>query len=374
MQIMNLSKLLKRTLWFLSANVILENLPDAVLIVNKDGLIEHYNRRAKELFCFVDKSYGMYNISDIIENASGILESSIKLKKPVLATAILPEKSFYVEINAQKKFGGYCIIVRDLTLLTEELFNDDKITKFNNEKNAMLTKLEDDLKSPINSISGFSQGLIDGVGGALNEKQIKYIKIINNNAKDLYNLVDKLLTFSKVESSIYKPNYHTFDVVELIKTTSKEAEKNLETKGVAFAINSEGLQNRNIYTDFGALQEAYKNILEVSSSMTEKGYISVQILTPEDTTDIGVLLPDNKNFIHLIIRDTGIGIAEDEMKYLCEPYAQLEKGKKNFLRSLKLGIASILIKRAEGFINIRSEVMEGTRYDILLPIEKRKDE
>ena len=58
------------------------------------------------------------------------------------------------------------------------------------------------------------------------------------------------------------------------------------------------------------------------------------------------------------------------MKYLCEPYAQLEKGKKNFLRALKLGSASILVKRANGLINITSEIMKGTKFEIILPIEK----
>ena len=62
------------------------------------------------------------------------------------------------------------------------------------------------------------------------------------------------------------------------------------------------------------------------------------------------------------------------MKYLCEPYAQLEKGKKNFLRALKLGTASILIKRANGLINIHSEVKVGTKFEIILPIEKEQDE
>ena len=58
------------------------------------------------------------------------------------------------------------------------------------------------------------------------------------------------------------------------------------------------------------------------------------------------------------------------MKYLCEPYAQLEKGKKNFLRALKLGSASIFVKRANGLFDISSEVRTGTQYDIVLPIEK----
>ena len=76
------------------------------------------------------------------------------------------------------------------------------------------------------------------------------------------------------------------------------------------------------------------------------------------------------SYLQITIRDTGSGIPEEEMRYLCEPYAQLEKGKKNFLRALKLGSASILVKRANGLFDICSEVRTGTKYEIVLPIEK----
>ena len=79
-------------------------------------------------------------------------------------------------------------------------------------------------------------------------------------------------------------------------------------------------------------------------------------------------------YLYLELRDTGLGVSEEDLRYLCEPYAQLDKGKKNILRSLKLGIASILIKRANGIINIRSEIKKGTKYEILLPIEKGANE
>jgi signal transduction histidine kinase len=78
--------------------------------------------------------------------------------------------------------------------------------------------------------------------------------------------------------------------------------------------------------------------------------------------------------LHITIADSGVGIGEDEVKFLCEPYAQLEKGKKNFARALKLGTATILIKRSEGLFDISSEVMNGAKYDVILPILKDRDE
>lgn len=371
MQIMNLSRLFKHVGWFLSSYDILNNLADAVLIVNRDGVIVSYNKKAKDIFGFVNGSFGKYNISDIIKDYKNLVNQSADLLKPVLTTAVLPERSFYVEFNAVARGRGYCVVLRDLTALTKELNNEDKINKFNSEKNAMLAKIEDDVKAPISSIAGFSKGLLDGLGGELSEKQAKYVKIINSNAVELTEFMEKLLCFSKVESSIYEENYRSFDVIELVKNLSKEYQNELDSKGVAFAIDGEALSNRNIYTAVNALQDAYKNILETAVSMTEKGYISVNLTNPNEDICAVFKIKDPKKYLHIIIRDTGVGVSVDDMKYLCEPYAQLGKGKKNLLRAFRLGIASILIKRLNGYITIKSEVTKGTRYEIIIPVEKR---
>lgn len=94
----------------------------------------------------------------------------------------------------------------------------------------MLVKLEGDIKSPISSITGFSQGLLDGIGGNLTEKQAKYIKIINSNSNDLYHFMDKLLEFTESESSLYKSMYQNFDVVQIIKGIASEFEKEIQNK------------------------------------------------------------------------------------------------------------------------------------------------
>lgn len=374
MQIMNLSKFLKRIWWLTSAYNTMDNLPDAVLFINQEGIIEYYNKRAKEIFCFVDNSFGRYKISDIIKDSKNVIETSLEKQAPILATATLSEREFYTELNVQKKLGGYSIIARDLTALTKEIHNEDKVAKFNNEKNAMLAKLSDDIKSPLSSMIGFSQGLLDGLGGTLTEKQDKYIKIINTNANDLYKFLDKLLTFSEVESSIYQSNYHTFDIIELLKSSAKEFKEICEEKEVAFDINCEDIQNRNIFSDSEGLKCAYQNILEVATDMTEKGFITIKATELDDTKRVEYNIPENSQFLYIEIRDSGSGVSEEDLRYLCEPYAQLGKGKKNVIRAFRLGIASILIKRMNGIINICSEIKKGSKYEMLIPIEKGVNE
>lgn len=372
---MNWKNLVRNIWWVLTASRTINSLPDSIVFIDQIGDIKKYNRKACEVFGLNNyKDPVTVNFNDIVRNGFDLMIESIETSRPVLATAKIPEREFYVEISASKKGKGYCVSIRDLTKLTKEIFNDDKTLRFNGEKNAMLSKLEGDIKSPITSISGFSQGLLDGLGGELTEKQAKYVKIINNNAEEIYHFMDKLIEFSRVESSIYESNYQNFDIIEAIKAIIKDFEPIIMDKKLAFDFDYDELEKRNVFTDLDAVKSVFKNILEVALSMTESGSIRIQFAHPDEETcvkyNLGITANKKTSYIKMTLVDSGVGVAEEDMKYLCDPYAQLEKGKKNFLRAVKLGTASILVKRAGGLIDIHSEVMQGSRYDIVLPIEK----
>lgn len=372
MQIMNLDKLAKDLWWSITAIKTINDLPDAIIFVDNSGEIKHYNRKAQELFGLNYEEFKPIGFDEIIKDGMTVLIKAADVKKPILATASIPGRDFYVEINVNKSFGGYTISIRDLTKLTNEIMNDEKTRIFNREKNAMLAKIESDIKSPITSISGFSRGLLDGLGGELSEKQTKYVKIINNNSEELYHFMDKFLEFSKAESSIYETDYHTFDIIEVIKTIAKDFEPLIKEKGIAFDIDYDRVEKRNVYTDLNSIKNAFRNILEVAIVMTDSGYVSIKLEHPsEETCQKYKLNPDKStSYMHITVQDTGVGVSDEDLRYLCEPYAQLEKGKKNLARAFQLGSATIMIKRAAGQINIQSEVMQGTKYTIILPIDK----
>ncbi len=370
---MNVKKLAKKLWWSLTAFQTINNLPDAVIFVDSDGRIIRFNKKACEIFGLSndDEAPIVFFDTVVVEGMTIVRKSALCLK-PFLASATVAAKDFYVELNAVKHGSGFCINLRDMSKLTEEIVNEDKILRFNNEKNAMLAKLEGDLKSPLTSISGFSKGLLDGLGGELTEKQAKYVKIINSNAEELYSFMDKLLEFSYAESSIFESEFHNFDIIDALKSVISDASDSIIAKKLAFDFDYDEIEKRTIYSDMNSVKRAFKNILETSISMTEAGAIAVKVSNPDEAACLkyGLDAAKAKSYLQIVICDSGTGVPDDEMKYLCEPYAQLEKGKKNFLRALKLGSASILVKRANGFINITSEVMKGSRFEIILPVEK----
>lgn len=370
MQIMNFEKTIKNLWWALTAYKTIDTLPDAFIYVDSSGFVRKANKKAYECFGFDLSGDVPVRIEDFVKSGISSVEDSVKTGKPVSAVASIPGRDFYIELSAVKIGENYCITTRDLTKLTNEIITEDKIARFNGEKNAMLVKLEGDIKSPITSITGFSQGLLDGLGGELSEKQSKYIKIINSNSNDLYNFMDKLLEFTYAESSLYEAEYQNFDIINTLKAVAKDFEPKFEQKEVVFDIDYENLEKRTVYTDMKAIQKAFSNIIDVSQSMTDTGSVSVKISVPDEVTALKFSLEPEKSYLQILIKDTGIGVPEEEMKYLCEPYAQLEKGKKNFLRALKLGSSTILIKRANGYIDITSDSMNGCEYNIVIPVEK----
>lgn len=373
MQIMNLENLLKNLWWSVSAFKTLNDLPDSFIFVNKDGIVEYINDKASQCFGIELDELNPTKLNDIIKDGMDLAEEAITTQKPVPAIAKIPGREFHIELNASKRRNGYCLLIRDVTKLTDEIVTEEKIARFNGEKNAMLFKLENDIKSPITSISGFSQGLLDGLGGQLSEKQAKYIKIINSNSAELYHFMDKLIEFSTAESSLYEEKYQNFDVVEVCKAVSADFEAVMSAKKIAFDIDYDNIEKRTIYSDYNAVRKICRNLLENSVTMTDGGYILIKLSRPEEeTASIFGLNAEEIAKTHLQISfiDTGASITDEEKKFLCDPYAQLEKGKKNFVRALQLGTASILTKRANGFINIKPQVTKGTRYDIVIPIEK----
>lgn len=368
---MNLIKLAKNIWSALTAYKAINDLPDSIVFIDTRGFIKRANQKAIECFGF---SSSYIKVEDFIKEGLEIVKKSALNSAPISATAVIPGREFYVELNARRIEKGYCVAIRDLTKLTEKIDTEEKIVKFNNEKNAMLVKLEGDIKSPISSITGFSKGLLSGLGGELSEKQEKYIKIIHSNSLELNDFVENLLDFSKAESSIYEPALKNFDIVEETKSIIRKFEPQIAQQTVSFDFDYSGIDKRTIYTDLNAFKTFIYNILAVSFEMTNQGYIAIKLKQADDKTAMrfGIQNPSYlEGYIHITIRNTGEGISEDEMKYLCDPYTQLEKGKKNFVRALKLGTASILIKRCLGSIYIKSDVKTGTIYDILVPTEKR---
>ena len=356
---------------------VLTNLPDAVLVVDSDGKIIWANDKSATIFETNKINLKGLYFNEIVANGMQLAEMSYKKRNAVVTGAFTIEgKEFFIEMNVKKYIDQYFVTIRDVTAMTNVLANAERTGRLNKEKNIMFVKLANEFKSPIQSAIGFSQALLDGLGGDINEKQNKYIQIINKNSTELLYFIEKFLGFAQAESSLFTCDNQPFDIINTIQTIIKSNEKNLSAKNLTVNYDFEEFNKDKIYSDENCIKIALQNIIEYIIKSTDKGSISIKIEHPDmeeiEKSNVKKYNDFNENsYIKISLTDTGMGLANSETEGIFEPYTQLDKtSKKAVLRSLILGTSYLIIKRMGGTLDINSQVMKGTSFTIILPIEK----
>lgn len=354
---------------------VLKNLPDAVIVVDFDGQIVWANNKAATIFETSCSNLKELNFDEIVANGINLAESSYSKKNSVVTGAFTLEgKEFFIEMNAKKYVEQYFITIRDITAMTNVLAAAEKTGRLNNEKNSMLVKLSNEFKSPIQSIIGFSQALIDGLAGEINDKQNKYIKIINKNSTEYLYFMEKFLEFAHAESSLFSTEKQPFDLINTVQTVVKNNENILNSKNLSINYDFEDFNKKVIYSSENALKIILQNILDTSIKLTDVGSINIKISHPdsEDAAKYGINIPeDTTSYVKISITDTGMGLSENEIDGIFEPYTQLNKThKKTVLRSITLGTAYIMTKRLGGALRVESEVLKNTTFSLILPVQK----
>lgn len=353
---------------------ILSSFPDGVLIINTDGSIELVNETALALLNMSKNELFKQNINDVFENGYDLA------KQALTSAVVVKSKDSYFDFTARNYEDGIIISFRDVTqnykTVTNIIEEHESTKKVNKDKNVFLVKLSNEIKSPLHSIVGFSQAMVDGLGGEMSEKQEKYIKIINKNSNEMLYLLDKILELSKTESSLFEFDYQVFDVVNTIQTILKNYEPALKAKSLNLTIEAEEALKKAVYSVEAAFKVIFQNIIETSINSTDIGSINIKIYHPdlEAVSQLGLDIPENtseKSFLMISVSDTGAGLSESDLDVIFEPYSQLDRpNKKYIVRSIALASARNLVKYLKGEIWLESEPMQGTTYNVIIPIEK----
>lgn len=360
---------------------ILASLPDGVLLADGSGKIEWINDEISILTNLPKNEIAKLNINEIIESGLDLIKQAAQSNKSVIGRLNNPEvKDTYLELTAKVVNDCFVISLRDVTqsykTVTNILVEHESSKKINKDKNTFIVKLSNELKSPLQSIIGFSQAMIDGLGGEMSDKQSKYIKIINKNSNEVHYLMDKILELSKIESNLFEFDFQTFDAVNLIQSVLKNCEPTIKEKNLNLSFDSENLIKKTIFSEEKALKIIVQNILETSINSTDIGSINIKVCHPEleFVSQLGISADENvteKSYLMLTVSDTGAGIGENDLNVIFEPYAQLDRAnKKNIVKSISLASVKNLVKYLKGCVWVESEPMQGSKYSVIIPTEK----
>ena len=308
-------------------------LPDALILCGKDGKIQWVNDVAAEIFETSKMHLLTSNISDFIENPMNLISSSVIMHKPVITKFV--NKEIYFDMTVKEIAEGYVLDFRD-AVQNATIAQEENTEEINREKNNFLLKLSNDLKSPIQSIVGFSQAMADGLGGEMTEQQEKYIRIINKNSSELMYFIGKLLELSQTEAQLKEADKKTLDIVALVNSVVRFNEQLYKGKDVKISIKSEDEFKKTISTDEEILKNILQDILEIILKSVDMGEVSITLSNPNDEfISSKNLAPAQYTMISL--STSALLLSENDLECMFDPYKILDStNRKNVLRAIVL--------------------------------------
>ncbi len=362
---------------------ILTYLPEAVLVIDETGKIHYANKSSFKLF-ETNKlrgkninEYFIINSDNIISNKDEDIKQILKIVSEEQNTKITDVK--VTDVSSCKKKRYILTIIdntQDHSLLDQLITERQEQKILNHTKNVLLTKMSNYLCSPLHSVVGFSQAMLEGLSGEINDKQKKYLQIMNNNSSELLLFIEKLIEMSQVEADIYKFDYKNFDAAALLSVVVNEINAKLQNKDIKLSVNTSDLIKQNCYSDKNVLKMVMSNLLENAVELIETGAININVSNPipefllakgfEVGNDV-----NEKSYIMFEAACKGLDTALYNNSDIFDPYIQVEKNSKKYLlQSLLLGSTKKYINKMKGEIWINNQYANQVSFVFVVPIEK----
>ena len=231
----------------------------------------------------------------------------------------------------------------------------------NKYKLAFLKNLSYEIRTPMNTIMGFSELL--NQKNISEEKISEYTSLIRNKGKYLHNLIDDVIELSRFESDQVSLNRSSFKLQPFLKALFNEFEilrKESKKNNITLLLKvPQKLKYQLIYTDPGRLHQLFTNLLNNALKFTHKGII-----------EFGYKKSDR--YFKFYVSDTGIGLHDEEKLKIFNRFEEMEQTEiKKFSGSgLNLTISKHIVELLGGKIKVKSVPNKGSKFQFSIPMDK----
>lgn len=232
----------------------------------------------------------------------------------------------------------------------------------NRSKGLFLAKVSHEIRTPMTSIIGFGELLEDT---ELTSEQQKYLAAINSSGRALSLLIDDVLDLSKVDAGELSIKRVDFKLHDFIRKSIGLLEQQAAAKNLAFAVKIDMEVPELLFGDPLRMQQVLLNLVGNAVKFTEKGEISIETSLIEET--------GSRVLLDISVKDTGIGIPENLLGKIFEPFAQAPGvNSQNYGGAgLGLSISRSLAALMGGSLRVESRAGEGSVFHFFLPLLRK---
>jgi len=252
------------------------------------------------------------------------------------------------------------VLLREQTVLLERA--NRELRELDKLKSAFLANMSHELRTPMNSIIGYTDLLLDRLDGEINEEQEKSLEKVHNNARHLLQLINDILDMAKIESGKIELDPKSIDIKALTESVATIFEPTIAKKGLALVRDFAADLDR-VYIDEDKVRQIFINLLSNAVKFTEQGAITIQIRPSLEA----------ERFVQICIKDSGIGIREEDMKKLFDKFSQIDGSTIRSYEGTGLGlcIARGLVVLHKGKIWVESTFGQGSSFCFILPTDRK---
>lgn len=285
-----------------------------------------------------------------------------KIMKPIesLRTGVDEIAKGNYEVRIEKKvYNEIGILIDEFNKMAEKLEQGEKLKKeYEENRKTLIANISHDLKTPITSINGYVEAILDGVAHSPDTIN-SYLKTIHSNIDYINRLIDDLFLFSKLDMQKVDFKFEKVKIKPFMQDLMEEFAFVLGEKNIKFSFNDKIEREIEVNIDGKRIYQTIRNIIGNAVKYGEKENLAVFIE-----------LKDEKDHIKIIINDNGPGIAPDKLPYVFDRFYRIDTERTKDLMSTGLGlaIAKEMVEAHGGKISVQSILSEGSTFIVELPI------
>lgn len=329
------------------------------------GIVEIAKEGAQRYETVTDPRIGRLLKAVEKDGFHGFVAAPLEAKHELLgAVCLLYRKNQAIAASAVPTLRALCdqvaLVVRNIQYNEELARKNDELTHLDQLKSDFMATMSHELRTPLTSIIGYSDMLLSGMTGEMNEKQTAFVDSILKGGEALLNLINDVLDLTKIEAGRLELNREAVDlraallgVLPVVKPRAQDKRIRIST----FLPTDLPL----VWADPGKLNQVLLNLITNGVKYThENGSVSVEARTLGDLVEIW-------------INDTGMGIAREDQDKVFQRFTQIDSSATRSQGGTGLGLAIVreLVELHGGTIRVQSKLGKGSSFIFTMPISTK---